>query len=216
MPLLQAKRSAGNYIYALWDAREPLEWFEERVTLYASEYDEIAALHPEMRKDWFATRFLIQLLSGHPERPYCLKDALGKPSLKDSPFTVSISHSRELCAVILGHGPVGIDIQRWDARMEQIAERFASAEELGCLSTGTRFAELHVLWGAKEALYKAYGLRKLDFKKQIVCAPFQYGPGEGELIGSLHLPDRKAQEFLLRYKAFQDGMLVYALPLTDL
>lgn len=216
MPLLQAKRSAGKFIYALWDAREPLEWFQSRMSLYPSENHEVANLHPDMRKDWFATRYLIQLLCGHEERPFCLKDAFGKPSLEGSPFSVSISHSRELCAVMLGNVPVGIDVQRWDSRMAHLAERFASPEELGRLSEKDRVAEIHVLWGAKEALYKAYGLRKLDFRKHIVCGPFLYGRGEGELSGSLHLPEAGKKEFLLRFKAFEDGMLVYALPAADL
>lgn len=216
MPLLQAKRSAGEFIYAVWDAREPLDWFQTRIRLDPSEKEEVAKLHPEMRKDWFATRYLIQLISGHPERPVCLKDAMGKPSLEGSPYTVSISHSRGLCAVILGNSPVGMDIQRWDNRMEQLAERFASPEELGRLSTTHRLAEIHVLWGAKEALYKAYGLKKLDFKQQIICSPFHYEQGEGELHGSLHLPDKDKMDFRLRFKALKDGMLVYALRCSDL
>lgn len=216
MPLVHARKEAYQFVYALWEAREPLDWFRERLELLEFEVEEIANLHPERRKDWYATRYLIQILSGHPTRPLCLKDAFGKPHFEGSTQTVSISHSKELCAVILSTHAVGIDIQRWDPRMDRVAERFAASEELELLPVSDRSAALHVLWGAKESLYKAYGLGKLDFREHIRCRPFKYHTQGGELAGFLLLPDQGTKEFILRYKAFQDGMLVYALPSTDL
>ena len=47
------------------------------------------------------------------------------------------------------------------------------------LQPKTRMEHLSVYWGAKEALYKAYGRKKLEFKQHILVEPFKYNLKKG-------------------------------------
>jgi 4'-phosphopantetheinyl transferase len=78
------------------------------------------------------------------------------------------------------------------------------------LSEDNRLEHLHVYWGAKEALYKAFGKGELDFKKNILIKPFFYAHTEGVLYGSIETEDLK-MDFTLYYKKIENYILVYAI-----
>lgn len=215
MPLRYAKKIPGSAIFALWENRENNPWYESRLILHPEEINELAALHARRHGDWYATRYLIHLLSGESDRKYCLKDAFGKPYLKDSRQHISISHSDGLAAVILTSEPAGIDIQRWDNRMDRLASKFVTDSEQRNIENQDTHKCLHILWGAKEALYKAYGRKQLDFKTNIHCSAFTYQPAGGSLEGLIEDPSGNEQVFTCHYKPFHDGMLVYALEKRD-
>ena len=149
-------------------------------------------------------------MSGRKKRGACIKDEHGKPYLENSLFEISISHSRDLAAVIAAPQAVGIDIQKIVSKIERIAHKFMREEEMASLQEETRLEHLHVYWGAKEALYKAYGRRQLDFKEHIFINPFEYDVTNGRCSGytekeNEHIP------FQLQYELVgQDYMLVYA------
>ena len=49
-------------------------------------------------------------------------------------------------------------------------------EELNCLSANNRLEHLHLFWCAKEALFKSYGQKQLDWKTEYCIAPFEFAP----------------------------------------
>ncbi|MFN7119876.1 MAG: 4'-phosphopantetheinyl transferase family protein, partial [Saprospiraceae bacterium] len=113
-------------------------------------------------------------------------------------------------ATILAKTLTGIDIQKMVPKIERIAHRLLRKEERDALRPHTRLEHLHVYWGAKEALYKAYGRRELDFCANILIEPFQFdldnGYCAGQVIkGDIHL------HFQLHYQQLEDFILVYAL-----
>ena len=74
---------------------------------------------------------------------------------------------------------------------------------------------MHVYWGAKEALYKAYGKGELDFKKNILVEPFlyeniPYHASDGEFQGTILKEDFK-KNFNLFYRKIDNYILVYAI-----
>lgn len=215
MPLRYAKKIPNRALLALWQTEEPDDWFRSKLLLQPEEREEIAQIHPKRVTDWYSTRYLIHLLSGDQDRKVCLKDAFGRPFLSDSPFHVSISHSDGLAAVILTDESAGIDIQRWDKRMERLAPKFITAQEQRNLEDQDANGCLHVLWGAKEALYKAYGRRQLDFKTNIFCSDFLYQANGGTLEGLVEDPEGNEEVYSCFYKPFTKGMLVYALRKRD-
>ena len=82
--------------------------------------------------------------------------------------------------------------------------------EMESLEASTRLEHLHVYWCAKEALYKAYGRRQLDFCQHIYVRPFTYRPEGGQIRGAI----RKGiirEEYLLRYFIWEGSMVAYAL-----
>jgi phosphopantetheinyl transferase len=121
----------------------------------------------ERRKQWLAYRILIRTLLEPDEVPVEY-DALGKPYLAGSDRHISVTHSGDLAAVIMSRkGAVGIDIERVRPKIERVKERFLSAEELEAAGNPPDAGLLTLAWCAKEALYKLYGLRNLDFRGQM-------------------------------------------------
>jgi nicotinamide riboside kinase/phosphopantetheinyl transferase len=74
---------------------------------------------------------------------------------------LSLSHGGDW-AVAAYHPllPVGIDVEAPRAQLERVIARVASAREVAELDHAT-------VWGAKEAVYKAAGIKGLDWKKEI-------------------------------------------------
>jgi nicotinamide riboside kinase/phosphopantetheinyl transferase len=74
---------------------------------------------------------------------------------------VSLSHGGDW-AVAAYHPllPVGIDVEAPRAQLERVIARVASAREVAELDHAT-------VWGAKEAVFKAAGIKGLDWKKEI-------------------------------------------------
>ena len=74
---------------------------------------------------------------------------------------LSLSHGGDW-AVAAYHPllPVGIDVEAPRAQLERVIARVASAREVAELDHAT-------VWGAKEAVYKAAGIKGLDWKNEI-------------------------------------------------
>jgi len=76
------------------------------------------------------------------------------------------------------------------------------------LKSKTRLEHLHVYWGAKEALYKAYGRKKLEFREHILIEPFAYNLKKGKCKGIVIKGDFSAT-YSLSYQKIGNHMLVY-------
>ncbi|MCB9051448.1 MAG: 4'-phosphopantetheinyl transferase superfamily protein [Lewinellaceae bacterium] len=193
----------------LWRIEEPEDWFTGRLDLRPEEKQQLARIKGQRRRvEWLAARQLVHHMSGREKRGAFLKDEYGKPHLEGSAYHISISHSHELAAAIAAPMPAGIDIQYLVPRIVRLAPRFLSPEEMASLRPQEHIEQLHVYWGAKEALYKAYGRRALDFRAHIHIMPFVYDPAGGSCSG------RVAAEgddigFKLKYLRLENYILVY-------
>lgn len=207
--ILQEKIFPSGEI-GIWRLEEAESFFLEQLQLEASEALQLSRIQGKKRLEWLAVRQLVHRMSGSAERIPFLKDAWGKPHLRDVSREVSISHSGNLAAAILAPVPVGIDIQFPVEKITRIAARFLSPEELGSVSTEDELMHLHVFWGAKESLYKAYGRRELDFCAHIRIHPFTYDPDGGRCHGEIRKVDQVAH-YDIHYRIEEGAMLVYAL-----
>ena len=198
--------SAGEI--GLWEITESEAFFQERLPLYPEEQLQLDAIKGRKRQEWLATRFLIHHMSGREKRIPFIKDEFGKPYLEGSNYQISISHSHGMAAAIAAPFQVGIDIQFLIAKISRIAHKFTRQEEREAMHANTELEHLHVYWGAKEALYKAYGRRKLDFCKHILIEPFEYNLEVGTCIGQVKKDDYD-QKFKLSYQMIGEYMLVY-------
>lgn len=210
MGLLVKKTLENGSIIGIWRMEEDPAFFAQQLDLQPIELAELAKLKGRRPLEWLASRYLIHLMlvgRGHPDRLPVLKDAFGKPYIEGNPFHLSFSHSHELAAVILSDGPTGIDVQSFVPKIERLAQKFMRIEELASLEAETRLPHLHVYWGAKEALYKAYGRKQLDFRQHILVVPFQY-----QRAGNTHAQIKKEEEVLdfeVCYEQFWDYVLVW-------
>lgn len=210
MPLLIHKHLEAELEIGLWQITEEETWFTDRLTLYPEEEQQLALIKGHRRVEWLASRQLVHQMSGRAERGAFLKDEFGKPHLEDSSYQISISHSHRMTAAIAGSYALGIDIQKIVPKIGRIAHRFLNQEEQSCLSLNFfHLQHLHVFWGAKEALYKAYGRRSLDFCQHLFVDPFKYHPHIGICQGHIKKNDYQ-KGFEIHYEmVLSDYMLVY-------
>ena len=125
-------------------------------------------LSPRKRQEWIASRELLFGISGLPQRVNCIYDEFGKPYLPEIPRHISVSHSGPWAAAMISDLSCGVDVQLYSETVVRIASRFLSAEELKeAGKSKNQLHYLHLLWGAKECMYKAYGKKKLEFKTHI-------------------------------------------------
>lgn len=214
MPLIFHRYLRPSGELGLWKIQEEEGFFLDKLSLFPEEVQLLKHIKGHRRLEWLASRWLLHLMSGRDIRGACLKDEFGKPYLENSFFEISISHSRELVSVLAAPQAVGIDIQKLVTKIESIAHKFLRAEELESLSTSNRLEHLHVYWGAKEALYKAYGRKQLDFKAHILIKPFDFNLRTGKCFGSVRKGDFHA-DFELRYEQIGNYILVYGLQLIE-
>lgn len=208
MPLYAQRQVGPRGELGLWKIEEPGTYFEERLGLSPEEQAYVDQLKGQRRTEWLAARYLLHELSGREIRGKCFKDKNGKPYLEGSDFQISISHSHGMAAVLAAPGNVGVDIQLKVDKIERIAHKFMRPEETASLHPTSRIEHLHIYWGAKESLYKAYGRRELDFRTHLHIEPFPFDPTGGFFQGTIRKGTYQAT-YLLRYEQFDDYVLVY-------
>lgn len=116
------------------------------------------------------TRYLLaQLLkTGEYDLQYTAEN---KPFLKGRTEHISISHSHDKLAIILNRKEnTGIDIEQIRDKVKNIKSKFLSEPELAF--AGDDPDRLITLWAAKEALYKVYGLKEVEFAANLYIEPF--------------------------------------------
>ncbi len=209
MPLSLHQTVAPAGEIGIWDIEEPEEWFLGRLLLSPEEQQQFHKLKGRRRTEWLAARQLVHEMSGRLERAAFVKDAFGKPFLRESNYHISISHSQYKAAAIAAPRAVGIDIQHWVPRIERLASRFLSREELSNLAPGPeeRLFQIHVLWSGKEALYKAYGKKALDFCQHLSIQPLPAGARFGQVRGQI-LKGAQVRDFQLVF--WEQGAYVVA------
>lgn len=197
--------------WGIWKIEESEAFFRKNLQLTIEELEQVNRIKGEgQRLEWLASRYLLHVMSGRTIRGVCLKDEFGKPYLENSEFQISISHSNKYAAVLAAPFLVGIDIQKLVPKIERIAHKFLRPQEADSIKEPYRLEHLHIYWGAKEALYKAYGRRKLDFCQHILVEPFSYQTNKGQFKGKVKKNGFYA-EFDMSYELIDNLMLVTAL-----
>ena len=195
----------------VWQITEQPGYFLENITLSEEEKSYYSSLRNETRKkQWLCCRHMIQEIYGRSAR--IGYDTFGKPWLKGMDNFLGITHSGEMVAVILSvKDPVGIDIEKIRARIERVKDKFLSPEELKDLGSMNRLEKLHVLWGAKESLYKIHGRPDIEFQRDILIESFDYlCSGLGQCRGRMMTPEGESS-FDIFYQKISDHLLVYAM-----
>lgn len=210
MPIIYHKNLPKGGELGVWRIDESEEYFQDRLELFPSEVRQLSAIKGRLRLEWLASRWLLHTMSGRELRGACLKDEYGKPYLTDSDFEISISHSREVVAVMAAPYNIGIDIQKEVRKIERIEKKFVRPIEKDSLQAVTRIPHLHVYWGAKEALYKAYGRKLLGFVRHIHVDPFEYDLAIGHTTAAIH-KEAYHGYFDLYYEKVEGFYLVYTM-----
>lgn len=210
MPLYIHRKIEPAGELGIWLITEPEGYFLAELDLFPLEKELLRELKGHRKLEWLAGRWLLHYMSGRADRGALWKDKYGKPHLENSPFLVSLSHSREMAAVAASPDAVGVDIQKIVTKIDRIAHKFMREEEKASLEIATNIAHLHVYWGAKEALYKAYGRKELDFRQHIHIQPFSFDLENGTCTGKIIKGDFAAN-YQIWYEQIGEFILVYCI-----
>lgn len=117
------------------------------------------------KREFLAVRMLVRELAG--EDAAIRYDADGAPQLSDG-RPISITHSGDCVGVMTGrNGRMGIDLEATRANIDLIAPKFISDEERSSFGPGLTREAMHVIWCAKEILFKIYRKGGIDFRREL-------------------------------------------------
>jgi 4'-phosphopantetheinyl transferase len=174
MPVIYNKDVDDHTILAVWKIEEGEEELLSGLQLKKHELDFLDTLSPGKRLlQWLSTRFLLRTLLNTSEYIDCRMDEHGKPYLANSSYSISLSHSYDYAAVMIGREKgVGVDIELIKPKIHRIQQKFLSPLELAQPGIKDNTQALYVCWCVKEAVYKWYGKKGLQFRKHIHIQPF--------------------------------------------
>lgn len=204
----------------IWHIVEEEEYFRQRLALTMSENNYLEGLHGKRRLEWLASRMLLHEMSGRTTRASCHKDPNGKPHLKDSSMNISISHTGDMAAIMVAQNlDIGVDIQRRVEKIEYIAHKYLSSVELSMVPShhNRKIDTLHILWGAKESLYKAYSKRGISLKQNITIPHIDQIDSSsevGNLLGSIKA-EGYDKAFYIHWEQREHYFLVYVYEILD-
>lgn len=188
MPLLDLNEPTEGLWAGLWAIGEEEAEFWDNRPWSANEQDELQRIKaPGRRLEWLAARHLLYIMA---EKLGCVgglvKDEFGKPFLQAFPdWYISLSHTKGFCRVVMSRMPCGTDIQHFSEKIARIAPRFIHPDEQPVSASEDLLPYLHIVWSAKEAMYKAYGKKSLDFIQHIRVKPFTIEGNSGMCYGSV-------------------------------
>ena len=194
--------------FAIWKIEEEAEELYSQLQLDEEEKAYYEQLKIGKRNlHWLGTRVLLRKMLKTDEYIDCKVDAHGKPYLVNLPYHISLSHSFDYAAVMIGKDPVGIDIEQVKEKVERIAHKFMRKEELAFINPANKIPQLYVCWCAKEAVYKCYGQKEISFLDNILLEPFQF-EGHGYVSAQLKKGDI-CLDYDVAYLQYQDYMVGY-------
>ena len=151
MPLLQ--KHTGP-LWGIWKIEESSDTLLSLLQNGEACLSQLALIHAEQRRrEWLASRVLLQELTGGPARIAYRPD--GAPFLPERPAA-------------------GIDIEYRSGRVSKIRSRFMNPEEEAGIDKEHETEHLLLHWCAKETLFKMIGREEVDFLRHLHVRPFPY------------------------------------------
>jgi len=194
---------------SVWTITETIQELRKGLDLNGQEEMELSRIkHEKGKKQWLAVRQLAKKVLKTGDQ--IIYNDFGVPHLKGHDFHISLSHSEEKVALSFNRDyETGIDIQYKNQKILNIKRKFTSDFELDWIPSEKESDFLHILWGAKEAMFKYYTC-EMPFKMAEVQAFELRNQG---VINTVRKRADKKDIFQLTYRIFEGYYLVY---LSDL
>ncbi|SFU28309.1 4'-phosphopantetheinyl transferase superfamily protein [Pustulibacterium marinum] len=208
MPLYKTITINPDTKLLIWKIEESFEALLEGAVLSENCTLRLSGMKSEIHKKGFVSiRHLLQLF-GYTAHDL-FYDENGKPHLQDGTH-ISISHSFQFAAVMIGKQPLGIDIEMQRPKILRIAHKFTTLDDYAYLANEDAIMrKLTMVWCAKESLYKLYATPGLSFLQHIVIDEFEMH----ELCsGGNIFYESKHSEYQIHYLEFDGFTCAYALP----
>lgn len=158
-------------------------------------------------KEYLAVRCCVKSLNITPEN--IKYSPSGKPYLDNSDKAISISHTKNYAAVIVGTDNMpALDIETKSERILKIRRKFMNAqEETNLKSSGfDEVTALLIHWCAKESLFKAIPDENVDFAKELIVHNL-INTGNSGRFNAVFTRDETS--FVVDYLLEEDFVLTY-------
>ncbi|MGB0429469.1 MAG: 4'-phosphopantetheinyl transferase family protein [Bacteroidia bacterium] len=207
MALVEIRELKPANFLGVWKIEEQEGFFHNELWLDDEEKQFLNGIKASGRRlQWLASRLLIRKIINPAGQILMEWDSFGKPIIINYDFEVSISHSSDMVAVIVGDCKSGIDIERHDRKVERIAKKFVRPDEFDFVEKGKESAYYITFWAAKETMFKYYGGGGIDFKEHMQIAPFIMDKsGKFEM----HFLKNENQTLYLNYQWLQGHILTF-------
>ena len=209
MPVVFNKNIDDQTILSVWKIEESEELLLAGLQLKQHELDYLASLNNGKRMlHWLSTRLLLRTMLNTNEYIDCRMDEHGKPYLVNSDKKISLSHSYDYAAVMIGKTDVGVDIEQIKTKIHRIQHKFLSPPELALPNVKDHTQALYACWCAKEAVYKWYGKKGLEFRRDIHIQEFAL-QNEGHMTVLVDLPQGRQTLTVHYFNTIEGYMLGY-------
>ena len=180
-----------NCSIALWDISESLD----ELLQIADSIDTARFKTEKRKKEFLASRLLLKEIMPNTKIAY---NEFGAPELSNGDY-ISISHSKNLVAVIICTKKVGLDIEQISGKALRLSSKFVSEKNLKNLSK----EKATLIWCCKEAVFKWHQKGGVDFINDIIIPEFIV---KEKGIITLQF---KNKELNLNYQKINNQYLVY-------
>jgi len=166
----------------IWEIKEDYLNLLNRLTLLPEEMKVVEKFRNYDRKlEWLSVRVLLNEMT--QQDLTITYNGKRKPYVKENLYNISISHSKDLTAILLSQKKrVGIDMEFMSHRIGRIAHRFINSDEIITEDNELNKYHMYIHWCAKEALYKICDKQDIQLKENITIEPFFPKP-KGTLSG---------------------------------
>ncbi|MBT6650052.1 MAG: 4'-phosphopantetheinyl transferase superfamily protein [Flavobacteriales bacterium] len=181
----------NNCSIAIWDTQETLN----ELLKLSRPFDLTKFKTEKRKKEFLASRLLVQEISQNTIITY---NEFGAPELDNGKY-ISISHSKEMVAIIISEQQVGMDVEQISEKVLHLSSKFVSEKNLKNLSK----EKATLIWCCKEAVFKWHQTGGVDFIKDIIIPEFS-AKEKGEIAIQF-----KNKELNLNYQKINNHYLVY-------
>lgn len=208
MGIVSIKTVSAVAKLGLWRMNERWEDLLGMLDLPTSEMTILEGISKEKRKrEWLACRVLLKEMLG--QNKVISYDPERKPHLAGSDMEISMSHSGDCVCVYLRQGAaVGVDIQQMKPSISKGAFYFLNEAELQWAELENN-VQMHLIWSAKESVFKYAGDTSIDLKKHITINRFS-GNQNGFFEVNLQKEDL-AETIQIQFDTFEDYVLTWTL-----
>lgn len=207
MGLIIKKHFNEDVVLGIWEITEDYDTL--RSFLYLDEHDieTVEKFKNHQRKlEWLSVRTLLKnMLGGDSKIVYGPER---KPYLKNNSHNISISHSKNLTAILISKKKrVGLDLEFMSDKILRIADKFLRPEELESIDEEQKIYHLYLHWCAKEALYKICDKVDINFVTNLNIEPFN--PKEKGIITGNVNNSYMNEKFTLSYFNHKNYSIVW-------
>ena len=185
------KVEENNCIIAIWDLQESLEeLMQQSIDISTPDFN-----NEKRKKEYLVSRLLLKDIAPKTKITY---NEYGAPKLENGKH-ISISHSKNLVAIIFSKQKVGLDIERISKKPLRLSSKFIAENVQQNLTE----EKATLIWCVKEAIFKWHQKGNIDFKKDIKIKAFEIME-KGEISCNL-----KGEKIIVKYRKIDNQYLAY-------